>query len=583
MPEILDMEDGRTEAQKVRDRLKELEEARTEWEDTFKEVSEYVLPHRGAFPGQTIPNQGEKRTDSIVDGTATRSLQILAAGMQGGLTSPTRPWFRLGLPDRDLAEFPPVRVWLDRIEKLIYRVYAMSNLYSSLHAVYEEEAAFGTACLYVEEDAEFLLRTKVCTAGEYAISTNAAGMVDTVFRRFWMTPRQMVQEFGEACSDQIRDAAKQGFEEFYEVVHAVEPREIVQQGLGRANMPWRSIYLQYDGQQGGEDDFLRDGGFQEMPYMVPRWAISGADVYGRGPGWFILPDVRTLQEVGKQGLRALHKAVDPPLILPDGYKGRVNLRPGGLTFVSGDGAGARPFYQVNPDINALLLERQDLRMQIKGGLFNDLFLMLEDRPDMTATEVMERKAEKMLMMGPIVERHQHELLDPLIDRTIGILTRAGALPEPPQEILQYFPQGIAEIKIEYISVLAQAQRTAEVDRIRGIASDVGMLAQLDPKALDKLDVDEAIDQLAEMRGAPVNIIRPTEMAQEMRDQRAEMQARKQEAQAQLAMLTAGGQAARDAAGAARDLGQAGLEPGSLLGEGAKLLGYQPEEGEGAGQ
>ena len=502
-------------------------------------------------------------------------MQILAAGMQGGLTSPTRPWFRLGISDRDLAEFPPVRTWLDRIEKLIYRVYAMSNLYSSLHALYEEEAGFGTACLFVEEDPEFLLRTKVCTAGEYSVSANAAGMVDTVYRRFWMTPRQMVQEFGEACSDQVRQDAQQGSEEMYEIIHAVEPREIVQAGPGRTRMPIRSVYLQYD----GEDDLLRESGYEEMPYMVPRWTISGADVYGRGPGWFILPDVKTLQEVARQDLRALHKAIDPPLIMPDGYKGRVNLRPGGLTFVQGDAQGARPFYQVRPDIQAVLMKTQDLRMQIKGGLFNDLFLMLEERPDMTATEVMERKAEKMLMMGPIVERHQHELLDPLIDRTIGLLTRAGAMPPPPQEMLQYFPQGVADIKIEYISTLAQAQRQAEVERIRGIAADVGNLIQLDEKARDKLDVDEAIDQLAEMRGAPVNVIRTTEQANEMREERARVAQQQQEQQAQMALLQAGGQVARDGAGAIRDLTDANLDPGSVGGEIAKLLGYEPQEGE----
>lgn len=313
--------------------------------------------------------------------------------------------------------------------------------------------------------------------------------------------------------------------------------------------------------------------------MVPRWTISGADVYGRGPGWFILPDVKTLQEVARQDLRALHKAIDPPLIMPDGYKGRVNLRPGGLTFVQGDAQGARPFYQVRPDIQAVLMKTQDLRMQIKGGLFNDLFLMLEERPDMTATEVMERKAEKMLMMGPIVERHQHELLDPLIDRTIGLLTRAGAMPPPPQEMLQYFPQGVADIKIEYISTLAQAQRQAEVERIRGIAADVGNLIQLDEKARDKLDVDEAIDQLAEMRGAPVNVIRTTEQANEMREERARVAQQQQEQQAQMALLQAGGQVARDGAGAIRDLTDANLDPGSVGGEIAKLLGYEPQEGE----
>ncbi|MFH1090479.1 MAG: portal protein, partial [Pseudomonadota bacterium] len=263
--------------QKILRRLQALESQRSQWEALWREVSEYILPSRGFFSGQT-PNQGETRQDRILDGTATRAVRVLAAGLQGGLTSPARPWFRLGLADRELMSFSPVREYLDECERRLYGAFSRSNFYSAIHAVYTELSGFGTAVLYEEQDPAKGVSFKVITAGEYCLAEGHQGLVDTVYRKFWMTARQMVQRFGDRVSTRVKDAAAANPDEFFLVVHAVQPRSDRRPGKAdKADMEWESVYLEFD----RSDGLLQAGGYEEFPFMAPRWGASGADVYGR--------------------------------------------------------------------------------------------------------------------------------------------------------------------------------------------------------------------------------------------------------------------------------------------------------------
>lgn len=516
----------------ARETVSVLESQRTVWEEYWRDIAEYVVPRKGRFsasgPAGASGGASERRGAKIIDSTATRAVRILAAGMQGGLTSPARPWFRLRLPDKDLMEFGPVRLWLDDVESRIYNALARSNFYQAVHGMYTELAAFGSANLYQEADMDRVMSFHCLTCGEYAWATDAQGMVDTVVRRSMLSARQLEQKYGkERLSRSTRRLLDTNPHSQVEVIHLVYPRRERRAGhMHSRNMPWASLTFE----AAEADDVLRESGYNEFPHLCARWDVTGSEVYGRSPGMDALPDVKMLQEMAKSQLLAVHKVVNPPMRVPSGYKHRLNLIPGAQNYVSSSQSDAlAPLYQINPDIQAVSYKIDDVRRSIREGFFNDLFLMFtgDTRSNVTAAEVMERSQEKLLMLGPVIERHQTEILDPLITRSFGLLHRCGMLPPPPPEL-----EG-EEMKVEYVSVLAQAQKQSSANAIRQLTSEVGAMSAVAPQILDKIDFDQCVDELASIAGVPARIIRPDDAVEKLRQQREE--ALMQQAQAEQAM------------------------------------------------
>ncbi|WP_031479401.1 portal protein [Maridesulfovibrio frigidus] len=533
-------------------RLKSLLQERSSWEGHWKEISDYILPRKGLYAGSQ-PNDGRRKGNRIIDSTATRSLRILAAGLQGGLTSPARPWFRLGIADRDMAKHKSVRDWISKVETVMYRALARSNFYSCIHSLYTELAGFGTGILYCEPDDERGIRFRTLTAGEYCLATDAQGRVDTVYREFKMTARQLEKRFGiDALPATVRTSLKSNRDHWFDVLHAVQPRdEFDSDKIDKQNMPFESVFML----SGRGNEILSESGFMENPYMAPRWDTSAMDVYGRSPGMDVLADVKMLMEMSKSQIQAVHLTLRPPMKVPSMYSRRLNLLPGGQNPVEQNQQDSiSPLYQVRPDLGGVSAKIQDVRTAIREGFYNDVFMMMagSNRKMITAAEVAERHEEKLIQLGPVIERQHTELLDPLIDRVFGILTRSGELPDPPA-----FLEG-ADIRIDYISILAQAQKMVGTQSIQSLSEFVGRLAGASPEVLDKVDMDRAIDEYADLIGVPIGIVRSDSEVEKFRAQRQEMQSKQMRMQQGMAAATAG-------AGMMKDLSQAGLNTSDVMG------------------
>jgi hypothetical protein len=525
-------------AREILGRYEFLKKQRDNWIDEWMDIRDYILPRTGMFEeAGDAPNDGASRYDFLVDATATRAMRVLAAGMQGGLTSPARPWFRLSLYDDQLTEFRPVQEWLHTVEKILYGRFARSNFYNAIHKVYSDEAGYGTAVLFCEEDPDDMIRFVVLSPGEYCIAENSRNMVDTVHRILWMTIKQMAEKFGKNnLPDTIkRELNKESLDpyEYRKVLHAVEYRDIYDpKKIDKKNKPVRSVYIDFD-----LSEILEEGGYNEWPVACPRWVISGSDTYGRSPGHDVLPDVKMLQEMQSDKLAALQKMVEPPLKSGGSLKSEVSHLAGGVTFMDNatQTSSLEPIYQINPDMQGMMLAIEDVRTQIREGLYNDLFLMLVNAPQstMTATEVMERHEEKLLMLGPVIERQFYELLNPVIDRTFSILMREGKIPPPPQELIEEAKrQGDdkMDLKVEFISLLAQAQKIVATRAIDAVTTYALNVAQVKPDVLDKLDVDQAMDEYASATGAPPNIIVPDDMVRKAREVKVQQLAQAQQQQ-----------------------------------------------------
>lgn len=504
----------------------DLKKERASWDDHWRDISRHLLPRSGRFLADER-NRGDKRFNEIYDSTGTQSLRILAAGMMSGMTSPARPWFKLAIEDNDLMQHQPVKLWLDQTTKLMHTVFQRSNTYRALHAMYEELGAFGTAASIILPDFDDVLHHYPLTVGEYAVATNWKGEVDTLYREFQKTVAETVREFGyERCSPSLRRRYDNGqYDGWVSIIHAIEPR--LERDASRRdalNMPWRSVYLE---KGAGENDILRESGFRRFPALCPRWTVSGGDIYGHSPGMEALGDIKQLQHEQLRKAQGIDYQTNPPLQVPTSLKYRdIDRLPGGIMYTdsAGSQAGIRPLYEVRLDLNHLLQDIQDVRGRIRSTFYADLFLMLSNQqnPNMTATEVAERHEEKLLMLGPVLERLQNELLDPLIETTFDFMQEAQMLPPPPEELAD------VDIDIQLVSMLAQAQQAVATNSIDRFISTVGGVAQFKPEVLDKIDADRLTDVYASALGVDQSIMMPDEQVQAVREQRAQQQQQAQQ-------------------------------------------------------
>ena len=487
------------------------------WLPAWKDLSAYIRPTRGFFDEQ--PNKG-KTIDSktIIDGTPARAARTLASGMTSGLTSPSRPWFKLGLTDQELMQYGPVKLWLDLCQQKIMSIYSKSNIYGVLHSIYEEVGPFGTAAAIILDDSYDVIRGRNFTIGEYYLGSGANGRINSFGRTYWMTTGQMVQEFGfDKCPDTIqREYKDHKVDAWHKICHLIEPNDDRIDGkIDFNNMPYRSVYWM---EGDTKDQFLKRAGFEDFPILAPRWDLTTtADIYGKSPGWDAIGDVKMLQRMQKDKLVGLDKMVDPPLQTDASVEGEVNSLPGGVTRTSSQNqnGGVRAAYNVNIDFQNLGLSIREAQIAIDQTFYKDLFMMIaqSDRRQMTAREVVERHEEKLLALGPVLERLESELLDPLIDRTFNIVMRSGLVPPPPQEL-----QGM-DIKVDYISMLAQAQKMVGTTAIEQTIGFIGNLAGANPDVLDNVDFDEVASEYADMMGVPARIMRTKEDVQAIRQEK----------------------------------------------------------------
>lgn len=516
----------------------QLKNERESWMSHWKEISDYLLPRSGRFFVDDR-NRGDKRHNNIYDSTGTRALRVLAAGMMAGMTSPARPWFRLTTSDPQLDESAAVKAWLADVTRLMQMVFAKSNTYRALHSMYEELGAFGTASTIVLADYTSVIHHYPLTTGEFAMAADHRGQVNTLFREFQMTVAQVVREFGRSnCSPTVQTLFDRGaLEQWVTVMQAIEPR--VDRDLTKRddrNMAWKSIYFE---QGGNEDQILRESGFKEFPALCPRWATSGGDIYGNSPAMEALGDIKQLQHEQLRKAQGIDYKTKPPLQAPTSLKSRdVDTLPGGISFVdaAAPNGGIRSAFEVNIDLSHLLADIQDVRERIKGSFYADLFLMLANgtNPQMTATEVAERHEEKLLMLGPVLERMHNEILDPLIEMTFSRMVEANIVPPPPDEL-----QGM-ELNVEFVSMLAQAQRAIATNSVDRFVGNLGAVAGIKPEVLDKFDADRWADAYADMLGIDPELIVPGEQVALIRKQRAEAA----QAQQQAALLNQGADTAQ---------------------------------------
>lgn len=545
----------------------QLEGERTSFLSHWRDLADFISPRRPRFTVSDV-NRGDRRNQKIHDTTATLAARTLRSGMMSGVTSPARPWFRLTTPDPDLAEFGAVKEWLHVVSQRMITVFLKSNLYNCLPIIYGDIGIFGTASMSIEEDFQDVVRFYPFPIGSYSIANNEKLKVDVFMRDFRMTVRQLVNRFGAnplkpneidwtRFSQHVKNLWDRAeYETWIDVTHVIKPNpEYDAKKLDSKFKKYLSCY--YESGNGYDlsaafDSYLSEKGYDYFPILAPRWEVTGEDVYGTDcPGMSALGDIKQLQSQEKRISQALEKMVNPPMVAsPELRNQKTSLLPGDVTFIRTPDA-FRPAHEVNFRVAEVEGKQDQIRQRISRAFYEDLFLMLanSDRRQITAREIEERHEEKLLALGPVLEQLNQDLLDPLIDNTFDIMEKQGHIPPPPEEI-----QGMP-LKVEYISIMAQAQKVVGIGGVERFSSFVGNLAiqTQNPQVLDKIDLDQVVDVYGDLTSVPPAIIRTDEAVAEIRASRAEGQ----KAEKMAALL-------QQSAGAAKDLSQASLEGDSAL-------------------
>lgn len=539
MPLARDYSDLRN---KLTRRLEEMRTSRSPWVTEWATLAEYIAPQMGKFilrSSQT--RKGKESRKEIVNNAPYASLRTLAAGMLGGMSSPTKPWFRLTAP-QDVQDDSEVKQWLAECEERIRAAMHKSNFYGALSTAYADLGLFGTHALLMYEDEETVIRCFSLPVGTYFLSADDKGDVKTLMREFNMTLYQMVERFGEKnLSDSALSMwrSRTGLEREYTLAQAIFPNKDYNP-KGRGKEKWE--YCDVTWEVGGDSTKLLEyKGFREKPFLAPRWSVlNGTDVYGESPAMHALPDIKSLQKLATEQLKAVGKIVSPPMLAPTSLKNEpAYLIPNGITFVPDVVAGRMtPVHEVNYQVPSIIQSMIDqVQVRIDESFFRNLWMMLDNLEGVqprSQLELIKREGEKILQLSPVIQKVQGELLEGAIDRYFSVMFLRGLLPPPPVSMRDKMGSK-DDLKVEYTSELSVAQNAKDTVPIEQFASFTGNLAAVFPEARDKFDVDAAMDEYGSALGVNPKIIRATDKADEIREARNKQMQQQQMMEQGLAM------------------------------------------------
>lgn len=519
------------------------------WTQNWSTLAEYILPRRsiwltqstGGIPTPNNMTRGRPLNAAIKDPTATFAVRICAAGMMSGLAGASRQWFKVVPSMKNVAIDEEGRKWFDEVEARTYNILAGSNFYNAFAQECEDLVVFGSGPSIIYEDEKDVIRCYNPAVGEYYLASSATLRVDGLYRTFVMTVSQIVDFFTlEKCPADIQKlwAAKgSSLEQERIVAHAIEPNFDIK-GCAKipGNFAWREVYWLYGS---GSKFPLSKRGFVEQPFTAARWATQSNDAYGRSPGMDILPDNVQLQVMTVRLSEAIEKQVRPPLVADITLKNQPSsILPGQVTYVQNlsAGSGMRSIYEVNPDIKGLAGLIQQIQQRIKVGMFNDLFLMLEQSPDakMTAYEVAQKVQEKLQVLGPVIENIITESLKPKLKRIFGIMQRKGMIPPMPDSL-----KGVA-IDVEFISMLSLAQKASITGGLERILALIGNMVAVYPDTKYILDPDAYVREFNDLLANPEKILRgPEDVAKMVQQAQQQAQEAQQQQDEERAVQTAG--------------------------------------------
>lgn len=497
-------------------RFSSLETKRANYESQWKDINKYIIPERGKnFGGKH--SEGQDFSPQIFDSTAVKACEDLASGLQSMLTSPSARWFNLSPGDAEiLQKSTTARSWIQYVENLMYFIFQSPSMkfYSNAHQCYLDLSGFGTAVMLIEADVKKKkIKYKALQLDECFIDENSDGEVDTVFRKFDYTARQILEEFGDKLNEKLKmelnEAADKTPLRTYEILHAVYPRITRnEESLLPINMKYASVYISVV-----HKEVLSESGYKDFPYVVPRWYTRSGEVYGVSPGMICIADVRMLNQMSRTTIKGARRKVEPAYQLPDdGFLAPIDLRADALNYHRPGMQDELKPIAIQGDIGLGLEMEEQRRNAIRSAFYADL--MFDNKTArMATTEVLQREEARMRVMAPQLGRLHVEFMSPVITRTFLILDRFGLIPPVPPELASTY------LKPDYVSPVARAQKVLQASNVQRMFEQMAGFAQISPEVFDNISPDGLSNWLVDLYDAPASILRSEEEVQAIKEQR----------------------------------------------------------------
>jgi len=519
-------------------RQEQLAGDRANFNTLWQEVAERVLPGEANFTTQSTP--GEKRNEKVYDSTASLALRKYAAIIESLSMPRTTQWHQLQPEEEGLENVHSVKLYLEEVNKQLFRRrYApRANFAAQLGSINLSLGAFGNSPLFLDDMPVTGRRYKAIPLSELHFCENHAGVVDTAYRRFRLSARNAVSQFGERTPMRIMSAVATNPDQLFCFIHCVKPLEADEIKKFPEGSQFSSTYVSTE-----TKEIVGEGVYYTFPYPVSRDITLSGEIYARSPAMWVLPGIKMLNEMKRTILRGAQKAVDPPLLLTeDGALSGFSLRPGSLNAgaLTDQGLPLVVPLETRSRVELGIEMQQEEQKVINDSFYISLLQIITDSPQMTATEVLQRAQEQGMLLGPVSGRQQ-EFAGQLIEREIDLDSQAGLLPPMPPELAE----AGGRYKIVYDNPLTRIQKSSAAVGILRTIEGLAPLAGLNPGIMDVFDQDEMARELADANGVPTKLERPPEEVAAIRKQRADQQAAMQAVEA-----------LPKVAGAAKDVGLA---------------------------
>lgn len=508
-------QEKRDESNRLFDRWAKMDTTAVNWKYHWQRAYEFIVPRKEDVISVRL--QGDDRESDIYDTTPVLANEQLAAALHSMLTNPELRFFELLFGDPKIDEMPSVKTWCGSCADRMYQVLNSSNFQTEIHELYIDLGATGTGCMYMEEDEDTIVNFSTRALKEVRFDENFKGQVDTIARMFKLTPPQILQMFPNLTKEMLDSLLKINSENAndpVQILHMVEPLHPVSDKAHVARTKakghkFSSTYMLYD-----KKFIISQSSYEELPYCTPRWSKTTGEIYGRGPGFSMLPDIMMLNAMMLTVIQVAQITVAPPMAVEDdSVIGQVRLTPLGLTIVRAGAERPSPLVTgARIDLGQNTLE--DVRKRIRQGFYVDQLKLPQESPQRTAEEVRQLVEEQMRLMGPVLGRMHFELLKPLITRLFSIMDRKKMFDAPPAII-----KG-RKFQVRYSSLLARAQRLQEMQDVQRAMAMLAPLQQIDPKVKDNVKLDDLAQEILRGCGVSEKFI-PTD--QELRKIRAQQQ------------------------------------------------------------
>ncbi len=515
--------DEKTVLEELTYQVDEFKQERAKHEKEWQEVCTFLGSRVFDWKGESDEKRPERYT-----GRPTEYLNKLVSGIMGYTTSPNVTWLKLSLTDDDLADYHGVKDWLEKTEKALYAEFNRESFYAEIPLFIQNAALFGHAVMLIDEKKESALRFLTVSEPQIYLSQNEYNEVDTVFRIFTMTLKDIVSRFPDAS---IPDTMKKEAEEAktkrkkVTVLHAVLPRDDYDdEKADDKNMAFASYYVDLD-----NNILLEESGYHELPYAVFIWDRIADSAYGDSPARQSLPDVKYLNMVEESRGRLAQLSAEPPMNVPDSMRGFESVVPAGFNYYDQPDEIMSPI-NIGANYPITLDTIKDIESRIRDKFHVDFMLSLQAQGGAkTATEIIELQGEKAALLSSLIV-NQNKSLAEIVKRTFNIMYRQDRIPAIPDILVE----SKAGIKVDFIGPLAQAQK--KYHQAGGVQMGLAMaqpIIQMCPSSLDYIDGDALLKNVLDANGFPQNAIRETDEVLKMRQQRAEAEQQAMQQQMQM--------------------------------------------------